>query len=172
MSEASQTSAAEAARARGFISVPHYVTDISLRIPEGSDTAEAYFNFGLVTDSFSDCVTIQFPRGGVVSSRDASPDRVIAVRRDHSIRLGVFHTLTDALVATLHSVSLPDYSPAPEECPQEAALNFFEHCVTLGVACPRYQAEATRREREAIRDALAREREAAGGQRYAAGGQT
>lgn len=171
MSEASQKSSGEAGRERGFVDFPHYVTDLSLRIPEGSDTAEAYFNFGLVTDAFSDCVTIHFPWGGVVGEQDAGPGRVIAVRRNHSIRLGVFHTLTEALIATAHTVTLPDYLPRPDDCAHEAALRFFEHCVTLGVACPRYQAEATRREREAIRDALAREREAAGGQRYAAGGQ-
>lgn len=160
MSEAPQTSSGEEGGERGFVYVPHYVTDLSLRIPEGSNTAEAYFNFGLVTDAFSDCVTIHFPWRGVVGEQDAVPGRVIAVRRNHSIRLGVFHTLTEALAATAHTVTLPDYLPRPDDCAHEAALKFFEHCVTLGVACPRYQAEATRREREAIREALTREREA------------
>lgn len=160
MSEAPQTSSGEEGRERGFVYVPHYVTDLSLRIPEGSNTAEAYFNFGLVTDAFSDCVTIHYPWRGVVSNDDAAPGRVIAVRRNHSIRVGVFDTLTDALAATARTVTLPDYTPGPEDRPHETALDFFEHCVSLGVACPRYQAEATRREREAVREALTREREA------------
>jgi hypothetical protein len=160
MSEAPQTSSGEEGRERGFVYVPHYVTDLSLRISEGSNTAEAYFNFGLVTDAFSDCVTIHFPWRGVVGEQGAGPGRVIAVRRNHSIRLGVFHTLTEALAATAHTVTLPDYLPCPDDCAHETALKFFEHCVRLGVACPRYQAEATRREREAVREALTREREA------------
>jgi hypothetical protein len=160
MSEASQTDAGETTRARAFIEVPHYVTDLSLRIPEDSDIAEAYFNFGLVTDAFSDCVTIHYPWRGVVSNDDAAPGRVIAVRRNHSIRVGVFDTLTDALAATARTVTLHDYTPGPEDRPHETALDFFEHCVSLGVACPHYQAEATRREREAVREALTREREA------------
>jgi hypothetical protein len=160
MSEASQLDAGETTRTRGFIEVPDYVTDLSLRIPDGSDTAEAYFNFGLVTDSFADCVTIHYPWRGVVSNNDAAPGRVIAVRRNYSIRVGVFDTLTDALAATARTVTLPDYTPGPEDRPHENALDFFEHCVSLGVACPRYQAEATKREREAIREALTREREA------------
>lgn len=160
MSEASQTSSGEEGRERGFVCVPHYVTDLSLRIPEGSNTAEAYFNFGLVTDAFSDCVTIHFPWRGAVGERGVGPGRVIAVRRNHSIRIGVFDTLTDALVAAARTVTLPDYAPGPEDRPHETALDFFEHCVSLGVARPRYQAEATRREREAVREALTREREA------------
>ena len=160
MSGASQSDAAGSARSRGFIDVPHYVTDLSLRIPEGSDTSEAYFNFGLVSDSFADCVTIHYPWRGVVSNDDAATGRVIAVRRNHSIRVGVFDTLTEALAVTARTVTLPDYTPGPEDRPHETALDFFEHCVSLGVACPRYQAEATRREREAVREALTREREA------------
>lgn len=160
MSEAPQTSLGEEGRERGFVFVPHYVTDLSLRIPEGSNTAEAYFNFGLVTDAFSDCVTIHFPWRGVVGEQGAGPGRVIVVRRNHSIRIGVFDTLTEALVATARMVTLPDYTPGPEDRPHETALDFFEHCVSLGVACPRYQPEATRREREAVREALTREREA------------
>ena len=144
----------------GFVDVPHYVTDLSLRIPEGSDTAEAYFNFGLVTDAFSDCVTIHYPWRGVVSNDDSAPGRVIAVRRNHSIWVGVFYTLTEALAVTARTVTFPDYTPGPEDRPHETALDFFEHCVAIGVACPRYQAEATRREREAVREALTREREA------------
>lgn len=119
-----------------------------------------HFNFGLVSDSFADCVTIHYPWRGVVSNEDAATGRVIAVRRNHSIRVGVFDTLTDALAATARTVTLPDYTPGPEDRPHETALDFFEHCVSLGVACPRYQAEATRREREAVREALTRERKA------------
>jgi hypothetical protein len=163
MPEAPQASAEGANGTGRFVTVPGYVTDLSLRIAEGSGTVEAYFNFGLVTDSFSDCVTIQYPWGGVTADHAGTPGLVIAVRRNHSIQLGVFDTLTDALTAVAHAVTLPDYSPNPEAAPHETALDFFEHCVAIGVACPRYQAEATRRERESVRQALAREREAAAG---------
>ena len=171
MTDASDTDAAGAGRRAGFVNVPHYVADLNLRIGDGAGVVEAYFNFGVVTGSLSDYVTIQYPWRGVAGEHAGATGLVIAVRRDRSIRLGVFDTLTDALVALANTSPLPDYSPAPEAGPHEVALEFFEHCVAAGVACPRYQAEATRRERENIREALGREREAlASGQSKMRGG--
>lgn len=170
MMEHLRTNGAEAARAGGFVNVPHYVTDLNLRIGDGAGIVEAYFNFGLVTDSFCDSVTIQYPWRGVAGEHAGATGLVIAVRRNHTIRLGVFDTLTDALAAVAGTSPLPDYSPEPGAATHEVALDFFEHCVAVGVACLRHQAEATRRERENIREALARERASTThGQKSAAG---
>lgn len=170
MTDALGSSAADAARSCGFVNVPHYVTDLNLRIGDGAGIVEAYFNFGLVTDSFADNVTILYPWRGVAGEHAGSTGLVVALRRNRSIQLGVFDTLTDALAAVASTSPLPDYSPDPNAPPHEIALDFFEHCVAIGVACPRHQAEATRRERENIREALGRERAAATrGQKSAAG---
>ena len=170
MTDDMRTSGTDAARAGGFANIPHYVTDLNLRISDGAGIVEAYFNFGLVTDSFADNVTIQYPWRGVAGEHAGATGLVIAVRRNHSIRLGVFDTLTDALSAVANTSPLPGYSPDPGATPHEVALDFFEHCVAVGVACPRHQAEATRRERENIREALARERASTThGQKSAAG---
>lgn len=165
-----KTSGTDASRAGGFVNIPHYVTDLNLRIGDGAGIVEAYFNFGLVTNSFSDCVTIHYPWRGVAGEHAGSTGLVVAVRRNRSTQLGVFDTLTDALAAVASTAPLPDYSPEPGATPHEVALDFFEHCVAVGVACPRHQAEATRRERENIREALARERASnTHGQKSAAG---
>ncbi|MFL6284467.1 MAG: hypothetical protein ACJ74Q_15085 [Pyrinomonadaceae bacterium] len=148
---------ASPAEARAFTTVPHYVADLSLRIPDGADIHEGYFNFGLATGAFVEHALVYYPRRGVTTP-DITPGLVVAVLRDRAIRIGVFDTLTDALVALSHHVTLPEYDAEPGATKHESASAFFEHCVLLGVACPRYQAEATRREREELRDALARER--------------
>lgn len=143
--------------AGAFIEIPTYVRDVSLRIYEGDGTTEGYFNFGLLTESFSDYGIVHYPWGGVADP-SASPGRVLVVRRNGSTRLGVFDTLTEALAALSQTCALPDYTPGAADDAHAWALLFFERCVELGVACPRSQPDATRRERQNIREALARER--------------
>jgi hypothetical protein len=74
----------------------------------------------------------------------------------------VFGTLTEAFISLSITCTLTDYTPEHAVHPHYGALRFFEHCVELGVACPRSQQEATRRERENIRETLARELAAVG----------
>src|SRR5437868_138010 len=147
--------------------VPAYVNDLCIRIHDGSDVREGYFNFGLVTGAFSDYAVIHYP-WRCASDPERRPGQVIVVRRDRTIRVGFYDTLTEAVAALAATAGLPDYEPGATLW--ETAQSFFEHCVAIGVACPRYNAVATRREREDLRAALTSERETAARLKKGAGG--
>src|SRR2546421_33234 len=92
--------------------VPSYVTDlrIRIRIHDGSDVREGYFNFGLMSGEFSDYAVIHYPRR-CASASERQSGQVIVVRRDRTIRIGFYDTLTEAVAALAATAGLPDYEP-------------------------------------------------------------
>ena len=151
----------EAFTAPILLVMPQCVEDLSLRLTRDGGLDEAYFNFYRASLLLSDTATIQYPPGGVPFPGAAPHQQVILIRRERVLKFGLFDQLAQAVCAVAADSPLTDFRLDPSRSIYELALDFLTHCESLGLACPRYDACATRREIAAMRESLERERAAA-----------
>ncbi len=141
--------------------MPSCVDDLSLRLSRDGGLEEAYFNFFKASKLLSDTAVIQYPSGGVPFPDAAPRQQVILIRRERVLKFGLFDQLAQAVCAVASGSPLTDFRLDPARSIYDSALDFLTHCESLGLACQRYDACATRREIDAMRESLERERDAA-----------